>query len=126
MELEEKINLNELLKNPIMFNWNSIDKLDKHLACVSDEDDEVAETQTSPWLQSFDKLKEQMAKLPNAAIFKRIMVDGSGDVMGRRKMRIQWSYSLFAEKEESSFDSSFMSSTNIKTNVWDEMLPGLW
>lgn len=76
-----------------------------------DEDGDVDdyEGKISPWKKTFDELKPLMEPLVNDAngwVFKRIISEGSGDVMGDRNCRIQWSYSMFLEGQEDAFDSS--------------------
>lgn len=74
-----------------------------------DEDDDDYEGKISPWKKRFDELKPLMEPLVNDAngwVFKRITTEGSGDVMGDRNCRIQWSYSMFLEGREEAFDST--------------------
>lgn len=129
MELEDAINLNELLRNPTTFkidNEHSINKFDNDLMNGNIEEEEKAEVLKTPWSHSFDELKLHMTPIPNYNIYKRIMTDGIGDVMGRRKTRLHWSYSMFNEKADDSYDSSFMGGEHVKINLWDEVMPGIW
>lgn len=74
-----------------------------------DEDDEDYEGKISPWKKRFDELKPLMEPLvddANAWIYKRIITEGNGDVMGDRNCRIQWSYCMFLEGQEDAFDST--------------------
>lgn len=77
------------------------------------DDDDLAdddyEGKISPWKKKFDELKPLMEPLVNEAngwIYKRIITEGTGDVMGDRNCRIQWSYSMFLEGQEDAFDST--------------------
>lgn len=79
----------------------------------SDYDDEFDEDdyegKISPWKKRFAELKPMMEPLVNDAsgwVFKRIITDGDGEVMGNRNCRIQWSYSMFLEEQEDAFDST--------------------
>lgn len=129
MELKDVINLDDLLRNPQFFtvdNEQLINRFDNDLLNESAEDDEKPEKLKTPWRLSFDELKLHMVPIPHANIYKRVMIEGIGDVMGRRKTRVHWTYSMFAEKEEDSFDSSFTGVDKIRTDVWDELMPGLW
>lgn len=83
-----------LLEKPIMF---TLDRNQLFTNVDDDliEDDDVNEQSTpisTPWLHSFDELKTTMVKIPNYDIQKRTIIEGNGDVMGRRKCRIHWSY----------------------------------
>lgn len=71
----------------------------------SDEDND---SHISPWKNSFDELKMLMVQVPNeyGTIYKRIVIDGSGDVVGDNNCQIKWTYSMFFEKVEQSFDSN--------------------
>lgn len=94
-------------------------------------DDDIDETEgpeakTTPWLQSFAELKEMMVKIPDRDIYKRIVTEGNGDVLGNRTCRLKWIYSTFFEKEQNSYDSSYMPGTNARTSLSDEILPGIW
>lgn len=77
-----------------------------------DEADDCAddyEGKISPWKKKFDELKPLMEPLLNDAdgwIYKRIITEGNGDVMGDRNCRVQWSYSMFLEGQEDAFDST--------------------
>lgn len=131
MELEDPIYMNELLEKPIMFridNENAINRIDDEIIDDGTDADEIPEAQKTPWQYSFDELKQQMTKIPNIShsIYKRIINAGRGDVIGDRKVRIQWTYSMFMEKEADSFDSSFMGGSNVRTSSWDEILEGFW
>lgn len=113
-----------LLEKPIMFTLDQnqmMDSVDDNLI-DDDEMDADVKPKATPWLDSFDELKATMVKIPNYKIYKRTVVEGNGDVMGRRKCRIQWSYSMFMEREENSYDSSY----GIKTNMYDELFEGIW
>lgn len=129
MELKDVINLDDLLRKPQVFtvdNEQLINRFDNDLLNESVEDDEKPGKLKKPWRLSFDELKLHMVPIPHVNIYKRIMIEGIGNVMGRRKTRVHWTYSMFAEKEEDSFDSSFTGVDKIKTDVWDEIMPGLW
>lgn len=70
----------------------------------SDQDD--TDSKFSPWKKSFDELKSMMVEVPNefAKIFKKIVREGEEEPIGDRNCRIQWTYSMFLEGEEQSFD----------------------
>lgn len=132
MELEEPINFRKLLEKPIVFKIDrkQLDRFDEHLLDDIDDDDydekNVPQKKTSPWLQSFDELKKTMLPIPKYAnIYKQTISEGTGEVMGMRMCRIKWIYSLFMESEESSFDSSCLGSSNVKTDTTDEVFPGI-
>lgn len=125
MELKERLNFRQLLEKPITFSFqNSINFGDELL--LEDDTDEAPETQTTPWMHSFDELKRTMVQIPNKGIFKRVINNGNGEVLGLRKCCIKWSYSVFFENEKSSYDSSFMGKTNVKSMMYDDILPGIW
>lgn len=125
MELKEPINFRQLLEKPLMFTLkNSTNFGDE--ALLEEDADEVPEIKTTPWLQSFDELKQTMTQIPNNKIFKRIINEGNGEVLGRRKCHIQWSYSTFFENEKNSYDSSFLGSTSVKSTPSDEILQGIF
>lgn len=42
----------------------------------------------------------------NGWMYKRTILEGTGDVMGDRNCRIQWSYSMFLEGEEDAIDAT--------------------
>lgn len=127
MALKEPISLSKLLSKPIVFTLdNSVVDMGEQDLIYDDENDDIPEVKKTPWLYSFDKLKETMTKIPNHDIYKRVVIEGSGEMMGTKKCRIQWSYSVFFEKEEHSYDSSFFSGNSVKTSLYDELLPGLW
>lgn len=74
-----------------------------------DDDDLDYESRISPWKKKFVELKALMEPLSDDAngwIYKRIITEGNGDVMGDRNCRIQWSYSMFVEGNEDAIDSS--------------------
>lgn len=69
--------------------------------------DEDHDSRISPWKKGFDELKMLMVQVPNehGTIYKRIITDGNGDVVGDNNCQIKWTYSMFLETEEQSFDS---------------------
>ncbi|XP_055319595.1 inactive peptidyl-prolyl cis-trans isomerase shutdown-like [Sitodiplosis mosellana] len=125
IKLENPIKIDSsLLEKPIMFTLDRnqlVNNVDDNL--IEDDDmNEEAKPKATPWLESFDELKTTMVKIPEYNIYKRTIFEGNGDAMGRRKCRIQWSYSMFMEREENSYDSS----CGVKTNLYDELFPGIW
>lgn len=121
------------MQKPIIFRVDrdlAMDKLEEEelLKDHTVSSDEMADKKiTSPWLHSFDALKTTMSLIPgNTEIYKRIINEGSGDVLGRRKCRIKWTYSIFLESEEYSFDSSYTNGTGVNTIESDEVIAGLW
>ncbi|XP_031622349.1 inactive peptidyl-prolyl cis-trans isomerase shutdown-like [Contarinia nasturtii] len=127
MELKDPISLSELLAKPITFTveGSSIDRNDEDL--INDDiDDYEPVVQKTPWLYSFDELKQTMQKIPKHEIYKRTITEGTGEMMGQRKCSIKWSYSVFFEKAEHSYDSSFVAGASVKSCMFDELLTGLW
>lgn len=125
MELKDPLNFRQLLEKPMVFTiQNSISFGDELL--LEDDTNEGPEIITTPWMHSFDELKHTMAQIPNKKIFKRIIINGNGEVLGLRKCCVQLRYSLFFEKERNSYDSSFMRNTSVKSMLSDEVLPGIW
>lgn len=122
-KLENPIKIDStILEKPIMFTLDRhhlVDNIDDDLI---DDNDEEIKPKASPWLHSFDELKTTMEKVPNYEIYKRTITNGNGNAMGRRKCRIQWSYSMFTEMMENSYDSS----VGVKTNSYEELFPGIW
>lgn len=106
-----------------------IDTLDEELLCGSDgEDDDIddSEMKTSPWMKPFDDLKKQMEFLPSANIYKTLLIEGCGEVMGTRHCRVQWSYNMYTECEMKAFDSSYLQGSKTATTEYGEMLTGVW
>lgn len=107
-----------------------IDSLDEELLndeIGSDDETESADLSLikSPWTKPFDELREHMVKLPSANIYKRVVKDGVGDVMGERLCQVQWQYNMFLESQHEAFDSSF-ASRGKKIIKFDEVLEGVW
>lgn len=130
MELKKPIDFSKLLKKPIVFQMDrNVDNCEENdiLNGNSDEDDIDDQKITSPWLNSFAELKTEMVPLPrHNDIYKRIMKEGDGEVLGTRLCRIQWIYSMFFESAEHSFDSSHCGKSHIRTVMSDELLEGVW
>lgn len=101
-----------------------------YAAAGSDDEDEATndynEEANSPWLHSFQQLKEKMIKIPNENIYKRIITEGDGEVMGPTKCRVRYSYNYFFEYEKNAFDSSYFSGKNSKIMNFDEVMTGIW
>lgn len=129
MELSEPINFNDLLNKSIFF------KIDQEQAIKRNDeellnDDEVVNVErpqtTSPWLQSFDELRKTMEPIPNQRdLYKQIIRAGSGATLAEKcttYCRIHWTYSMFMESEEYSYDSSI----TVRKTECDELLPGIW
>lgn len=130
MELSEGINFADFIKGPVTFkidlgSQTEISDLANLEDCV-DGDNEV-QTLSAPWTESFEKLRHSMTAVPDTSgkIFRRITKNGIGEPMGRKRCRIQWSFSMFYENELTSFDSSYLESTSIKTQNNDDMLLGI-
>lgn len=130
MELAEPINFNDLLSKSIFFKIDqdqAIKRNDEELL----EDNDVTnvarhQTQTSPWLQSFDELRKTMEAIPNQPdLYKQIICTGSGDTLAESstmQCRVHWTYSMFMESDEYSFDST----TTVRKTECDVLLPGIW
>lgn len=108
---------------------NVLDKMDQQLFDElgsdddDDDDDDDCDSQMSPWKKSFAELKQLMEKVPNpwASIYKRITSEGRGDIMGNRNGRIEWTFHMYFEKQDCSFDSL----TARKVTEKADLLPGL-
>lgn len=129
MELNDPINLNELLTKSIFFKIDQDQAVRRNDEELLEDNDLVNAEQkqtTSPWLQSFDELRKAMEPIPNQRdLHKQIIRAGSGDTLGEActmYCRIHWTYSMFMESEEYSFDSS----TTLRKTECDELLPGIW
>lgn len=129
MELQTPINFSELLTKPITFRIErNIANCEENDIFNENSDDESEDKKvTSPWLHSFDELKKEMSVIPRCSdVYKRTIVEGNGDVLGLRMCRIQWTYSMFFESEEYSFDSSYTAGSTVRTTLSDEIVPGAW
>lgn len=74
-----------------------------------DEDDSDGGTVIqSPWRKSFDELRQNMIKVPDLNIYKRIMVQGTGEPLGDRRARLTYHYNFFFQFSEEAFDSSYL------------------
>lgn len=105
--------------------------IDENMYFDGSESDEEEETQEdmksklSPWSKSFDELRELMVKIPSHNIYKRTVNEGVGEVMGHRRCQIDWQYSMFLEKQENPFDTSFV--RGARTTIrYDELMQGIW
>lgn len=129
MELDKPINFTELLKKPILFRIErNVDNCEENDIFNEDPAEEFDDKKvTSPWLHCFDELKKEMSVIPRCPdIYKRTIVEGNGDVLGVRLCRIQWTYSMFFESEEYSFDTSYSAGNTVRTTQSDEIIPGAW
>lgn len=129
MELAEPINFNDLLTKSIIFKIDQEQAIERCDGELLEDDDEttVERKQTSsPWLQSFDELRKSMEPIANQRdLYKQIIRTGSGDTLEKSctmRCRIHWSYSMFMELEEFSFDSTH----TVRKTECDELMPGLW
>lgn len=65
---------------------------------ISDFFDDEEETpgdmksKPSPWVKSFNELRDFMIKIPSHNIYKRTMTEGVGEIMGNRLCQIEWEY----------------------------------
>lgn len=89
-------------------------------------DDVHVDEKISPWMQTFKELKKQMVQIPNENIYKKVTVDGKGEVMGSNMYRIQWIYNMFFEGEKLAFDSTYLGGKQSQTVTCEDILPGLW
>lgn len=79
-----------------------------------DEDDSDVGTVTqSPWQKSFNELRQNMVKLPDWNIYKKITVEGAGEPLNDRRARLTYHYNFFIEFAEDAFDSSFLRKTKM-------------
>lgn len=130
MELNEGIKFEDFLKGPVTFKIDLGSQIGiGELSNLEDgvDGDDVAQSVSAPWTESFEKLRHSMDVVPDtsAKIYKRIVKNGVGEPMGRKRCRVQWSFSMFYENELTSFDSSYLESTSIKTQDNDDMLVGI-
>lgn len=135
MELVEPINIEDLLSKSIFFKIDqeqAIERNDEELLDEKVENDEVIERKRtqSPWLQSFDELRKTMECVGNKDdLYKKIIETGNGDTLGNlctMNCRVHWSYSMFMQGEEYSFDSSHFGATTVRKTECDELLSGIW
>lgn len=109
-----------------------LDEIDEEIfadaAAGSDDEDSFDDNieAKSPWLKSFDELKKTMVKIPNELIYKRILTEGTGDVMGQKKCRVHWAYNMFFEHEKNAFSSSYMDKKTTQIVKYDGVLQGVW
>lgn len=128
MELKTPIKFEDLLKGPVTLQMDLANQ-----SSLEEENDLTADVvdapiaQSSPWLESFADLRQQMVEVPGTSgkIFKRIIKNGVGEPMQWNRCRIQWTYSLFYEKQTESFDSSHFEASSIMTAENDKLLVGL-
>lgn len=132
-ELVEGIKLRDLLSGSATF------KIDLNKDIEADEEDfnkelfidNEPQAKESPWLKSFDELKQEMVKMPlpiaKGSIFKRIINEGVGEPMGYKPCRFRWIFSMFYEHEKSSFDSSYYDDAKIvQTSISNELFIGIY
>lgn len=80
----------------------------------------------SPWLQTFDELRNAMIKLSEWNIFKRIIIPGRGDEIAGRHVRLVCHYNMFIQNELEAFDSSYLRGSPHKFANNDEtVMPGM-
>lgn len=91
-----------------------------------DAPDVHVEANMSPWMQTFKELKKQMVQIPNEKIYKKVIADGKGEVMGSNMYRIQWIYNMFFEGEKVAFDSTYLGGKQSQIVTCEDILPGLW
>lgn len=130
MELKDPIKFADILKGPVVFKLDLMNQADVgEEEGLADNEDviDAPTTQYTPWMECFDELRRKMVPVPDTSgkIFKRILENGVGEPMGRERCRIQWTYSLFYEKELSSFDSSHYCASSIATTKNEDLLAGL-
>lgn len=69
-------------------------------------------------------LRKTMERIGNGRdLYKQLIETGTGDTLGDLRAihcRVHWSYSMFMEMEEYTFDSS-----RLRTSETDELLPGI-
>lgn len=92
----------------------------------TDAPDVYANEKISHCMQTFKKLKKQMIHFPNEQIYKKIIAEGKGEVMGSNMYRIQWTYNMFFEGEKVAFDSTYLGDKQCKIVTCEDILPGLW
>lgn len=108
---------------------NMVDRMDRDIldelgSDDNDDDDDDLDSRMSPWKKSFDELKLLMEKVPNpwaSSIHKRIIKEGRGDIVGTRNGRIGWTYHMYFENQDYSFDSV----DTPKMTAKEDLLPGL-
>lgn len=131
-ELAEGIKLRDLLSGSASFKIDlnkdiEADEEDFNNGCLIDNE---PQTKESPWLKSFDELKQEMVELPipsKGKIFKRIINEGVGEPMGYKPCRFRWIFSMFYEHEKSSFDSSYYDDAKIvQTSISNELFIGIY
>lgn len=130
MELKDAIKFEDLLKGPVTFKVDLLQHANIGEEEGLAEDDDVVDApaaQSTPWMASFDDLRRNMVQVPqtHGKIFKRIIDNGTGEPMGRKRCHIQWTYSLFYEKEQTSFDSSHYDTSSIATVKNENLMVGL-
>lgn len=97
--------------------------------CGSDNDGGESDDGIESRLRSkapFSELKLTMEKLPNANIYKRIVKNGFGDVIGSRAARVQWNYDAFTENETRPYDTSYKSDAKTISTTYHQMHTGVW
>lgn len=85
-------------------------------------DDEGLDTSAvtqSPWQKSFDELRQKMVKVPDWDIYKRTMVEGTGEPLGDLRARVTYHYNFFFELGEEAFDSSYLRQTKMVSYTYD-------
>lgn len=104
------------------------DALERNEDLIDLWDDDGTDSTTivqSPWQKSFDELRPNMVQLPDWNIYKRTIVDGTGEPLGDRRARITFHYNFFFQFSEEAFDSSFLRRTKMVTYTYDgSLLPG--